>query len=77
MAAGAPSHSATTGELDVYQTNCRCVALGMDKLQCENITQHASRHYVRSWQIASPKPMKGSGIAPSNTSSSAREAACD
>lgn len=24
VAAGAPSHSATTGELDIYQTNCRC-----------------------------------------------------
>ena len=23
-AAGSPSHSATTGELDIYQTNCRC-----------------------------------------------------
>ena len=26
-AAGSPSHSATTGELDIYQTNCRCAAL--------------------------------------------------
>ena len=25
-AAGSPSHSATTGELDIYQTNCRCAA---------------------------------------------------
>ena len=25
-AAGGPSHSATTGELDVYQANCRCAA---------------------------------------------------
>ena len=25
-AAGSPSHSATTGELDVYQTNCRHAA---------------------------------------------------
>ncbi len=26
-AAGSPSHSATTGELDIYQTNCRCAAV--------------------------------------------------
>ena len=24
-ASGGPSHSATTGELDVYQANCRCI----------------------------------------------------
>ncbi|CAL5221642.1 g3868 [Coccomyxa viridis] len=26
-AAGSPSHSATTGELDIYQTNCRCLQM--------------------------------------------------
>ena len=64
VAAGAPSHSATTGELDIYQTNCRCAACG----KRGEITRHASTHHV--------SPMKGGGITVSDVSRSAEDAGC-
>ena len=43
VAAGSPSHSATTGELDIYHANCRHVSAQSLQLRCFSLHQLSAR----------------------------------